>query len=227
MKTPLILHIESSGLNCSVALAADGKYIAGQEEKSDHYIHAERLHVFIQETLENSGVQAKDLDAIAVDYGPGSYTGLRIGVSAAKGMAYSLAKPLILLDSLEILHQQSTEHDKSDFVVCMQDARRMEVYCSVFAAQERKTMAEAVVLSENSFDNYLSKGTVLFLGDSNQKVQEIIRHENAIFPESTYPSARNMISLAKQKYTSRDFADLAYSEPFYLKDFIPGKAKGN
>lgn len=166
------------------------------------------------------------MNAIAVGKGPGSYTGLRIGVSAAKGLCFANDIPLIAINSLEILSTSYTT-DKG-FIVPMIDARRMEVYSAVFDQHHawiRETEAE--IIDENSFGDLLEKGPVYFLGDGAEKCQEVITHANAVFLENAFPSAKEMTSIAYEKYQNQDFEDVAYFEPYYLKDFVvtPQKKK--
>ncbi len=214
-----ILCLETATTNCSVALSENGSVIAFREDKSKEYSHAERLHVFIEEVLKESNSLLEDLSAIAISKGPGSYTGLRIGVSSAKGLCYSLEKPLISIPTLQSLAMQV--ESKTDFIIPMLDARRMEVYASVYDFEKieiRKTKAE--VLNENSFSEYLEKGTVTFIGNGVEKFKEICNHPNAKFVEGKLPSALQMSLLANEKFKQRNFEDVAYFEPFYLKDFI-------
>lgn len=219
----LILCIETATTNCSVALARDGEMIALKEDNSKNYSHAEKLHIFIQEVVEENGFDLKDLEAIAISKGPGSYTGLRIGVSAAKGLCFSLDIPLISVPTLKVLAQQVQPTNETDLIVPMLDARRMEVYSVVFDAafqEQRKTLAE--VLSEDSFSEYLQKGKVYFIGSGVEKFKNICDHPNAVFFDDRFPSAREMCSLASAKYEKSDTEDVAYFEPYYLKDFIAG-----
>lgn len=214
-----ILCLETATTNCSVALSENGGVIAFREDKSKEYSHAERLHVFIEEVLKEANTPLENLSAIAISKGPGSYTGLRIGVSSAKGLCYSLEKPLISIPTLQSLAMQV--ESKTDFIIPMLDARRMEVYASVYDFKKieiRKTKAE--VLNENSFSEYLEKGTVTFIGNGVEKFKEICNHPNAKFVEGKLPSALQMSMLANEKFKQRNFEDVAYFEPFYLKDFI-------
>ena len=171
-----------------------------------------------------AGMSWPDLDAVAVSKGPGSYTGLRIGVSTAKGLCYARDLPLISVPTLESLARQVTSPGK--FIVPMLDARRMEVYMAVF--NEHHQMVEetsATVLQEDSFGHFLEEGDVIFLGDGAKKASTLIQHKNAQFLLDRYPSAREMAAIASGKFANGDFEDLAYFEPYYLKDFIAGKPK--
>ena len=213
-----ILCLETATTNCSVALSENGSVIAFREDQSKDYSHAEQLHVFIESVLKEAQTDFNSLSAIAVSKGPGSYTGLRIGISAAKGLCYSLDIPLVSVPTLTILMKQV--ETTSGFIVPMIDARRMEVYASVYNIQQeeiRKTAAE--ILHENSFQEYLEKGNVTFIGSGVIKFKEICNHPNAKFI-NTLPSSLQMTMLAYQKFKKREIEDLAYFEPFYLKDFL-------
>jgi len=216
----LILNIETTTTNCSVSLSKKGETLVLREDYNVNYSHAESLHVFIDEVVKSAKIDLSNIDAIAVSKGPGSYTGLRIGVSAAKGLCYALDKPLISVSTLESLSHQ-IKIDRG-FVVPMLDARRMEIYSAVFEAnlnQIREIRAE--ILDENSFSEYLSKEKVYFIGNGVEKAKTVIRNENAIFIENKLPSANELGNLAYQKYLKSEFEDVAYFEPYYLKDFIP------
>lgn len=217
----LILCLETATTNCSVALSLDGKPVIVKEENRKTYSHSENLHVFIEEVLEEGGFSFSDLEGVAVSKGPGSYTGLRIGVSSAKGIAFALDIPLLSIPTLEILASQVKE--ESEFIIPLLDARRMEVYSSVFDAgrkEIRETRAE--ILTEDSFELYLKQGKTIFLGDGSEKFQAICEHPNAAFYPDRFPSAREMAQLAEIKMKNEDFEDVAYFEPYYLKDFLPG-----
>jgi tRNA threonylcarbamoyladenosine biosynthesis protein TsaB len=213
-----ILNIETATRNCSVSLAKSGKTIAYKEIADQGYTHAENLHVFIEEVLATASIKINDLNAVAVSCGPGSYTGLRIGVSAAKGLCYALKIPLIAVDTLNILAEKVTH--KNGLIIPMIDARRMEVYSAVFDEnknQIRTTQAE--ILTENSFSEY--QETIYFVGDSTEKAKTILNKPNFVFLDNiVFPSARDISSLAYEKYIQNHFEDVAYFEPFYLKDFL-------
>lgn len=220
-----ILNIETATTNCSVSVGENGKLKSLVELNEKGYSHAENLHVFIKQAVAEAGISLSDLSAIAVSKGPGSYTGLRIGISAAKGLAFSLDIPLISVATLtSIAHQNN---NPADFVIPMLDARRMEVYALVHDTNNtplKKTTAE--IIEENSYSHYLDKGTVVFIGNGAIKCQGIITHKNAIFDDEILePSAKEMIGLSHVKYENKDFEDVAYFEPYYLKDFIAGKKK--
>ena len=223
-----ILHLETSTKQCSVALAHKGELLASRILLNDSFSHSEKLHLFISEVLQEAKLKSADLDAVAVSKGPGSYTGLRIGVAAAKGLCFGLDIPLIALNALEILVQASTEQN-TDYIIPMMDARRMEVYTAVF--DSRRNWVEdtsALVLSRDSFKELLKDQTVLVLGDGAQKFKELNPEINAVFPsEIFYPKAVDMIPLAWEKFNSQVFVSLAYFEPFYLKDFQTTPPKKN
>ena len=216
-----ILCLETATTNCSVTLSVDGSVIAFKEDNTPGYSHSEKLHVFIEALLTESKVSKSQLDAIAVSKGPGSYTGLRIRVSAAKGLCYALDIPLISIPTLQSLAAQVSHN--VDVVIPLLDARRMEVYAAVFNSEVkeiRETKAE--ILEVTSFNNYLERGEVVFVGSGVEKFQEICTHENAIFLPSLLPRSQEMAELSEVKYNSQQFEDVAYFEPYYLKDFIAG-----
>lgn len=223
----LILHLETATTNCSVALAKEGKILAIHEHDTPDYSHSEQLHVFIQKVLEKASFAINDIDAIAVSKGPGSYTGLRIGVSAAKGLCFSLDKPLIAIETLKSLAFQ-LKSEKVDFIIPLLDARRMEVYSKVFDNQineVRHTNAE--VIDEHSFAAYAEKGKTILIGSGAFKCKEVLKHPNFEFKTDAVPSTREMASLAYEKFLKNDFEDVAYFEPYYLKDFILQTKKKN
>lgn len=213
-----ILNIETATKNCSVALAKDGKTIVCKEIAEEGYSHAERLHVFIEEIIKEAGIMYNDLSAIAVSQGPGSYTGLRIGVSAAKGLCYALDIPLIAVDTLQALASQV--NISKGLIIPMIDARRMEVYSAVFAPNlERKREVLAEIITENSFENL--QETLYFVGDCAEKCKSVLTKENYIFLDKiVYPSAKEMSAISFEKFKINDTVDVAYFEPYYLKDFM-------
>jgi len=220
----LILNIETSTTNCSVSLSKEGETFVLKEDYNNSYSHAERLHVYIDDVLKQAKIALSDLDAIAISKGPGSYTGLRIGVSAAKGLCYALDKPLISTSTLKALAHQISIED--GVIVPMLDAKRMEVYSAIFNSnyhQIRET--EAQVLDTASFNEYLENGKVYFIGNGVEKTKTLINHPNAVFIEDKLPSAKEMSKLAYNKYKKNDIEDVAYFEPYYLKDFIALKPK--
>lgn len=215
----VLLNIETTTTNCSVSLSKEGETLVLREDNNTKFSHAESLHVFIDEVVKSAKIKLTDIDAIAVSKGPGSYTGLRIGVSAAKGLCFSLDRPLISVSTLEALSRQVIK--ATGYIVPMLDARRMEVYVAVFDANHHQIRAiQAQILDENSFLDYLNKDEVYFIGNGVDKTKRIIHHKNAVFVENKLPSAKEMGKLAFEKYKNQDFEDVAYFEPFYLKDFI-------
>ena len=223
-----ILCLETATTNCSVALSIDGKVEVIKEDNSLSYSHAESLHGFIEEVLNAANLEKQQLDAIAISKGPGSYTGLRIGVSAAKGLCFALDRPLIAIPTLQSLASQVSPQNDNDIIVPMIDARRMEVYSAMYdsgGVQLRETQAQ--VLDEHAFAKRITKSKVYFIGNGVAKFAAICQHQNAVFVEDKLPSAREMCALAQERFIAGDFEDLAYFEPYYLKDFIAGtKPKG-
>jgi tRNA threonylcarbamoyladenosine biosynthesis protein TsaB len=213
-----ILNIETSTKNCSVSVAHNGLTLISKEISDQGYSHAEKLHLFIQEICNQAQLSLSDLNAVAVSMGPGSYTGLRIGVSAAKGFCFALDLPLIALDTLTILANQ-LENPKG-LIIPMIDARRMEVYAAVF--DQNKQMIRPVaaeILTEDSFADYSE--TINFIGDSSEKAKTVLTQDRFLFHDAiVFPSAKQMSALSFEKYKSNDFVDVAYFEPYYLKDFM-------
>jgi tRNA threonylcarbamoyladenosine biosynthesis protein TsaB len=220
----LVLNIETATSNCSVSLSKDGEILVLKEDNSLGYSHAETLHVFIDEVFKISNIKPSEIDAIAVSKGPGSYTGLRIGVSSAKGLCFGLNKPLIAIDTLESLaHQLNIQEG---YIVPMLDARRMEVYSAIYNSKfELQREIEAEILTEESYKILLKIDKVYFIGSGVEKTKSLIQHPNAIFIDNKLPSANEMALLAELKYQKSDTEDVAYFEPYYLKDFIALKKK--
>lgn len=223
---PFILNIETATKNCSVSIAKNGETIVCKEIAEEGYSHAEKLHVFIEDVIAEAKITVQDLSAIAVSQGPGSYTGLRIGVSAAKGLCYALSIPLIAVDTLQSLASQANVTEGR--IIPMLDARRMEVYSEIFTSDlkiERKIEAE--IITEESFKDYT--GLVYFVGDCAEKCKPVLTNENFVFLEDIkYPSASAMSKISYDKYQKSDTVDVAYFEPYYLKDFMiapPKKVK--
>ena len=216
----MLLCIETSGKNCSVALFEDLQLVSIREVHTEQVSHSENLHVFIEQVLKESNLQPKAIEAIAISAGPGSYTGLRIGVATAKGLCYGWDIPLIALPTLRILAEQVTyEFTDIEYIIPMIDARRMEVFTAVYSHDFSPILGErAEILTESTFDTYLNKGKTIFLGDGITKFQAICKHKNAYFWENKFPSAKQMGRLALEKYQAQAFEDIAYFEPFYLKE---------
>lgn len=213
-----ILSIETATKNCSVALSLNGVTVLCKEIAENGYSHAEKLHVFIDEILKETQLDFTDLKAIAVSQGPGSYTGLRIGVSAAKGLCYSLNIPLIAIDTLQTLAMQLKVDD--GVVVPMIDARRMECYTAVFDNKHLITRAiESEIITESSYQDISE--VIHLIGDGATKCKTVLTDEKFVFHDDiVYPSAREIGSVAFEKYQKSDTVDVAYFEPFYLKDFM-------
>ena len=220
----LILNIETTTTNCSVSLAKEGHILALKEQNNaPRYSHSENLHVFIKAILKEAAVSIDDLDAIAVSKGPGSYTGLRIGVSAAKGLCYALDIPLL---SVATLHSLTLQQDiEKGYSIPLLDARRMEVYSAVFNENHEQVRAtQAEIITSGSFSEYLEKARVYFLGPGAEKCKNVIIHPNAVFQKHIHlPSAREMAVLSETRFNTGTFEDTAYFEPYYLKDFVVGK----
>ena len=213
-----ILNLETSTTNCSVALSNNGKLIALKQDNSKQYSHAERLHTYIDLVLNQAQIERSEIDAVAVSKGPGSYTGLRIGVSAAKGLCFGLDLPLISVPTLQLLAYKVNVSEGR--IVSALDARRMEVYSAVFDAHcEVVEATSAKILDANSYAGILQNHQVYFVGNAIDKIKTVITHPNAYF-DHQLPSAAEMCGLSYQKFEAKDFEDLAYFEPFYLKDFI-------
>lgn len=213
-----ILNIETATKNCSVALAKNGETILCKEMAEQGFSHAEKLHLFIEDIIKEAGITFSDLSAVAVSQGPGSYTGLRIGVSAAKGLCYALEIPLISVDTLTVLANQL--QIENGIIIPMIDARRMEVYSAVFnAKKEMIREVQAEVLTDSSFSDF--DDAVYFVGDSNEKAKTIVSKSNFNFVDTIfYPSAKEMSAISYKKLLNNSFEDVAYFEPYYLKDFM-------
>ena len=216
----LILNLETATTNCSVCVSNRNKILAIRENDTPNYSHSEQLHIFINECLEEAGIGMKDLDAVAVSKGPGSYTGLRIGVSAAKGLCFALDIPLISISTLKSMASQINA-DKEELIIPVLDARRMEVYSAVFDAELNQIRdVKAEIIDENSFEDYSEKKTVHIVGNGAEKIKGILNGTNNIFNTGLVPSSKDMAMLSSKKFLENDFEDVAYFEPYYLKDFI-------
>ena len=225
-----LILIETSTALCSAALAEDG-VITSYRESSAPKAHASLTAVFIQEMLEEKGLTIADCDAVCVSKGPGSYTGLRVGVSTAKGLCFGSGKPLTAISTLDILVAQAQIPEDIKYIVPMVDARRMEVYAAVYeiAAQagndvRQITETAPAIIDENSYSDILEKGKVLFIGDGAGKCADVIKHPNATFVQC-WPKASAMLEPAMKAYKEKRFEDVAYFEPFYLKEFVATVSK--
>ncbi|MDL2224383.1 tRNA (adenosine(37)-N6)-threonylcarbamoyltransferase complex dimerization subunit type 1 TsaB [Bacteroidales bacterium OttesenSCG-928-M06] len=227
---PSILHIETSTKACSVALSLDGNLIFDRMNVQS-LSHASELGVFVSEAMEYIRTNHLKLDAVAVSEGPGSYTGLRIGVSEAKGLCYGLEVPLIAIPSLEIitsaLLNSGFANNKEQLLFCpMIDARRMEVYAAIYDVNINQIRSvQADIITEDSYKEYLDASSVVFFGDGSDKCKSIIASPNAIFVHDIHPVASAMIPLAEKAYLKEKFVNVAYFEPFYLKEFQATQAK--
>jgi len=230
MNNPLILHIETATKYCSVALS-EGESLISQRESDEERSHATSLTRFIRECFEESEKQIADLDAVNVSKGPGSYTGLRIGVSTTKGIAYARSIPVIATGTLRVMVSAAVDSrefknlaasSSQDYLLCpMIDARRMEVFTGIFNPDGtiyRDISAE--IIEENSFSGILGSKRIYFFGDGSDKCRETLKHGNAIFVPDIHPSARYMIGLALEAFRNGRFEDVAYFEPYYLKEFV-------
>ena len=232
-----IILIETSTALCSTALVENG-VLASYRESSAPKAHASLTAVFIQEMLDERGLTLADCDAICVSKGPGSYTGLRVGVSTAKGLCFGSGKPLIAVGTLDTLVFQALSDnihtEPFKYIIPMIDARRMEVYTAVFKIAttpeesrndvEQITETAPMIIDENSFAEYLEQGPCLFIGDGAGKCADVLKHPNALFRQC-YPQASSMLSPALAALKAGDFKDVAYFEPFYLKEFVATVSK--
>ena len=217
-----ILQIETATQTCSVALAVDGKTIAVKEETAKN-IHAGSLTLFIVDVMEQAGLRYQDLDAIAVSRGPGSYTGLRIGISTVKGLCFALDKPLIAIDTLKMMANGFLlENPGYRGLICpMIDARRMEVFTALYNEKlEAVGPVTAKIIDADSYTAELTTHQITFIGDGASKCSEVLAYPNAVFSEGLYNSAAHLTQLALTAYQQEEFEDVAYFEPYYLKDFV-------
>lgn len=219
-KTPLVLAVETATSSGSVALIKGGRMIGLQHYQIDKS-HSSLLHELIDQLIKNAGFHMKDLDAVAVSEGPGSYTGLRIGVSAVKGMCYALDLPLIAVNTLEALAFQVNRYQKSYRHLCpMIDARRMEVYAAVWNGDFNLAQpTEPIIIDEYSFSELLSSNEVLFFGSGAEKCKGVIKSKNAFFLDDILPSALDIAIIAERKIENQEFENLVSFEPFYLKEY--------
>ena len=227
----LILQIETATSSCSVALAKDGAVMAFKQV-NERNLHAEVITRFIEEVITTANINYQQLDAIAVSCGPGSYTGLRIGISTAKGLCFALDKPLIAVETLAamalgVISYDGYVPDKNMLLCPMIDARRMEVFTAIFNTGGNKIQpTSATIIDENSFSGLLSDNKILFFGDGAEKCRAVLsENPNAIFLPDFVNSAVHLTQIALDKFKKLEFEDVGYFEPYYLKDFIAGKKK--
>ena len=220
-----ILNIETTTKSCSVVISLNNDIVALKESQSS-YTHSENITIFISEVIRNAGISINLLDAIAVSRGPGSYMGLRIGVSTAKGLCYALNKPLIAVDTLGAMAFKASaiKNDMKALYCPMLDARRMEVYCALYDSSNNNIVpTEAKIIDENSFEKELATAPIYFFGEGASKCKETLKNQpNAFFVDDYVMSADALVPFALQNYNEKQFENLSYFEPFYLKDFIPG-----
>ena len=219
-----ILNIESSSTNCSISLSLNGKVVSIKEKNDKKYSHSTKLHIFIQEVLKESNISIKELSSIAVSKGPGSYTGLRIGIAAAKGLCYALDIPLISVSTLLVLAKQLVI-EKEDLIIPVIDARRDEVYSGVYNSSYNKVREVfPEIINEESFSELMLNNKLYFIGNGQEKCERLIKkNSNLIFSSNdTYPSANEMAFLSFEKFKNSQFEDIVYFEPDYLKNFMPG-----
>lgn len=218
-----ILNIETATEICSVTVSENGNLIFHKEETKGPS-HAVLLGVFVNEAMEEIRLQKIKLDAVAVSCGPGSYTGLRIGVSEAKGLCFGLGIPLIAINTLKIMAHgvlKNKEVDQDTLLCPMIDARRMEVYDVLLNNKlEEVRPVSADIIDENSFADFLEESKIIFFGNGAAKCKDVLPKGNSIFLENIYPKALDMIELSEEAYRNKDFVDVAYFEPFYLKEFV-------
>jgi tRNA threonylcarbamoyladenosine biosynthesis protein TsaB len=213
-----ILHLETATKSCSVALSKDGKLLSLKESLTEEFSHGENLTLYIQDVLNGAGINIDKLHAVSIASGPGSYTGLRIGVSTAKGICYALKIPLIAIDALTSLALIAKEKYPKHNLCAMIDARRMEVYCSIYnSCMETLRPISAEIIDEESFKMF---EPFIFFGDGASKAAEIWSGRNCIFDSAIFSSATGQIQKAYEKFQNNEFEDVAYFEPFYLKDFV-------
>lgn len=222
-----ILYLETSSKNCSVAISDDEKLLCLCEEVSENYKQSESLHTYVEWALEGAGITMKDIEAVSLGKGPGSYTGLRIGAASAKGFCYGLKVPLIAVNSLETMIEPFLGQNY-DYIVPLIDARRMEVYTAVYdgLTGQELSRTEAKILDETSFQEFKDK-KVIFVGDGAKKAKDILDLPDAEFKDDVYPSSQFLIRKTIEKISREEFEDIAYFEPFYLKDFHGVKKKNS
>jgi len=223
---PTILHIETTTEVCSAILSRGGESLI-EKVCLEPQSHAKKLPVFLQEIVDFARKNDVMPQAVAVSAGPGSYTGLRIGISSAKGLCYGLEIPLIAIDTLKIIANAAKKLTDEKVLFCpMIDARRMEVYTALFDENLQNILpTEAKIIDEDFLKKELSQSKIVFCGNGSQKCKEVIKHENAIFLDDIVPLSINMIADAEKKFAEKDFVDTAYFEPFYAKEFMATKAK--
>lgn len=219
----LILSLETATTNCSVALSKDGKIVSTRSINSG-FSHSEKINIFIEQVIQEAGVFLKDLDALAVSIGPGSYTGLRIGLSSAKGLCFGLDIPLIAVSTLEGMAVGIKALPK-ELIIPMIDARRMEAYCAVYDEHHKLiSQPEAIVIDENFYERFKNDSHLVLAGDGADKCISLFEDDYAIRVIPHYfPTAENISIVAHQKFAVKDFENVSLIEPFYLKEYSSGK----
>lgn len=220
-----ILYLETSSKNCSVAISDGNQLLCVCEEVSENYKQSESLHTFVEWALEGAKLSMKDIKVVSLGKGPGSYTGLRIGAASAKGFCYGLKIPLIAVNSMESMIEPFLGQNY-DLIIPLVDARRMEVYTAVYDGKSGEEIlpTEAKILDEYAFEEFKDQ-KVLFIGDGAAKAKDILQLPNAEFKTDIYPSAQYLVKKTLEKIQKKEFKDIAYFEPFYLKDFHGVKKK--
>ena len=222
-----ILSVDTATKACSAAISEVGDTVDSRAMESQQYSHAENLHLMIDDLLKSNAWEPNSLSAVLVSKGPGSYTGLRIGVSAAKGLCFGLGIPLMAVSTLRLLCEDPEVQNSDTVWYCpMIDARRNEVYTALYDRQGKIVRpVEAMILDDHPYNAILEEKKVAFFGDGSEKFRDQIKHENALFIPNVTPNAADFSKIANQMYRDSEFEDVAYFEPFYLKDFIAGKPK--
>ena len=218
----IILNIETSSKNCSVSVSKNGQIIGLKEQSYDEYSHSKSLHVFIDEIFKEIELSPQKLSAVAISEGPGSYTGLRIGVSAAKGICIALNIPLIAIDTMQILARKIECAD--GYIISAMDARRDEIYYSVFKSNNCKIpikvgKTDYMIMNSDSFSNYFKSSTLNFVGNCNEKIKGFLDHKNIIFSDFMLPSANEMGIISFSRFKKSEFEDISDFQPKYLKEF--------
>jgi len=230
-----ILCVETTSKNCSVSVGNNGILSALEEEYDDHYCHGERLHMLIKQALLRAELDITEVDAFCFSSGPGSYTGLRIGAATIKGLAFPLRKPVVMVSTLKAMawgimsSELKTSKINCDLLCPVLDSRQGEVYLAMYNNHTFSEHLSPCVCEIIDFDflEYLEKYKVVFFGSGVYKIKEFINNKNAIFIENVLPSAKHLVYLAQSHFEKKEFVDLAYFEPLYLKDFIPTKPKAS
>ncbi len=218
----IILNIETSSKNCSVSVSKNGQIIGLKEQSYDEYSHSKSLHVFIDEIFKEIELSPQKLSAVAISEGPGSYTGLRIGVSAAKGICIALNIPLIAIDTMQILARKI--ECAEGYIISAMDARRDEIYYSVFKSNNCKIpikvgKTDCMIIKSDSFSNYFESSTVNFVGNCNEKIKGFLDHKNIIFSDFMLPSANEMGIISFSRFKKSEFENISDFQPKYLKEF--------